>query len=307
MGPVEWMLLVGLSVLWGGAFFFYKVLDDAGLPPFTIAFARVSLGALALLAVVAALRRTIPSAPGMWAAFALLGFLNNLVPFSLIAFGETQIGSGLAAVYNATTPLFTALIAHLATRDERLSPLKVTGIAVGFGGVLVMLGPSALRGFNAAALAQLAVVGAALSYGCAAIYSRRFNAQGIDPLVLSAGQLCASTLLALPLVLFFDHPWTLGHGLSPLVWAAVLGLAIPSTALAYVMYFRIVATAGATNAASVTFLVPVSALLLGTLVLGERLALNSIVGMLAVFAGLAAIDGRPFGAIATWQGRRRRS
>lgn len=297
MGAAEWALLIALSVLWGAAFFFYKVLDDAGVPPFTIALVRVALGALVLAPVVLATGRHLPSSARMWASFAVLGALNNVIPFSLIAFGETHIGSGLAAVYNATTPLFTALIAHAATRDERLTVPKIAGIAIGLGGVALMMGPSVVHGFGAAAIAQLAVVGAAVVYACAAIYSRRFRDLGIDPLVLSTGQLCASTVLALPLVLAFDHPWTLGHGLSLGVWAAWVGLGVPSTALAYVLYFRIIAVAGATNAASVTFLVPVSALLLGTLALGERLAPSSIAGMVAVFAGLAAIDGRVFSAL----------
>ncbi len=294
MGPAEWASLLALSVLWGAAFFFYKVLDDAGLPPFTIAFGRVLAGALVLLPIVFATGRKLPPSPRMWAAFAVTGALNNVIPFSLIAFGETHIVSGLAAIYNATTPLFTALIAHAVTRDEKLTALKITGVAIGLGGVAIMMGPSALHGFGAVAIAQLACVAAAVVYACGAIYARRFRALGVDPLMLSTGQLCASTVMALPLVLGFDRSWPIVHGLAGGVWAAWLGLAVPSTALAYVLYFRIIAVAGATNAASVTFLVPVSALLLGTFALHERLAPSSIAGMIAVFVGLAAIDGRIF-------------
>ena len=152
---------------------------------------------------------------------------------------------------------------------------------------------------------KLACLAAAVVYACGALYARRFRALGIDPLVLSTGQLCASTVMALPLVLLIDRPWPILPGLSPGVWAAWLGLAIPSTALAYVLYFRLIAVAGATNAASVTFLVPVSALLLGMFALGERLAPSSVAGMIAVFAGLAAIDGRVFGLLG--RGRRRRT
>ncbi len=283
-----------LSLLWGAAFYCYKVLDNAGLPPFTIAFGRVIAGAAVLLPVVFATGRRLPSSPRMWGAFAITGLLNNIMPFSLIAFGETHIVSGLAAVYNATTPLFTALIAHAVTRDEKLTAPKIAGIAIGLGGVAIMMGPSALHGFNATAIAQLACLAAAVVYACGALYARRFRALGIDPLVLSTGQLCASTVMALPLVLLIDRPWPILPGLSLGVWAAWLGLAIPSTALAYVLYFRLIAVAGATNAASVTFLVPVSALLLGMFALGERLAPSSIAGMIAVFVGLAAIDGRLF-------------
>jgi drug/metabolite transporter (DMT)-like permease len=297
MGPVEWVSLLVLSVLWGAAFFFYKVLDDAGVPPFTIAFVRVALAAVVLVPIVFATGRRLPWSPRTWGSFAVTGALNNVIPFSLIAFGETHIVSGLAAIYNATTPLFTALIAHAVTRDERLTVPKIAGIAIGLGGVAIMMGPSALHGFNATAVAQLACVAAAVVYACGAIYARRFRALGIDPLVLSTGQLCASTLMAIPLVVGFDRPWTLLPALSPGVWAAWVGLAIPSTALAYVLYFRLIAVAGATSAASVTFLVPVSALVLGTFALHERLAPSSVAGMIAVFAGLAVIDGRVLGRL----------
>lgn len=297
MGPAEWASLLALSVLWGAAFYFYKVLDNAGVPPFTIAFVRVAIAAAVLLPVVVATGRRLPRAPQLWGAFAITGLLNNVLPFSLIAFGETHIVSGLAAIYNATTPLFTALIAHAVLRDERLTAPKVAGIVVGLGGVAIMMGPSALHGLGAVSIAQLACVAAAVVYACGAIYARRFRALGIDPLVLSTGQLCASTVMALPLIVLVDRPWPLLAHLSPGVWGAWIGLAIPSTALAYVLYFRIIAVAGATSAASVTFLVPVSALLLGTFALGERLAPSSIAGMIAVFAGLAAIDGRVFGLL----------
>ncbi len=299
MGPAEWASLLALSVLWGAAFFFYKVLDDAGVPPFTIAFMRVAIAAVVLLPVVVATGRRLPASPQLWGAFAITGLLNNVLPFSLIAFGETHIVSGLAAVYNATMPLFTVLLAHAVTRDEKLTAPKIAGVVIGLSGVAIMMGPSALRGLNAVAIAQLACVAAAVVYACGAIYARRFRALGVDPLVLSTGQLCASTVMALPLIVGIDRPWALLQHLQPGVWAAWFGLAIPSTALAYVLYFRIIAVAGATNAASVTFLVPVSALLLGTFALGERLEPSSIAGMVAVFAGLAAIDGRVF----AWIGR----
>jgi drug/metabolite transporter (DMT)-like permease len=284
-------MLVVLSVVWGGAFFFYKLLDEAGLPPLTIVCGRVGVAALVLLPVVALTGRSLPRSPRVWGWFFVLGVLNNVIPFSLIILGEKRIDSGLASVFNAMTPIFTALIAQVFLRDEKLSPNRIVGIALGIAGVVLLMGPSALRGFDLTSLAQLACVGAAVSYGFAAVYARRFWAQGIDPLVTSTGQLCASTLVALPLALAFEHPWSL-HALTAPTWWAWIGLAVPSTALAFVLYFRILATAGATNAASVTFLVPVSALLLGTLALGERLAPTTIAGMLVIFAGLAILDGR---------------
>jgi drug/metabolite transporter (DMT)-like permease len=292
MGPAEWAMLLLLSVVWGGAFFFYKVLDEAGLPPFTIVLGRVGGAALVLLPLVALSGRTMPRSWMVWRSLFILGALNNVIPFALIILGEKQIDSGLASVFNATTPMFTALIAHASTRDEKLTPPRIAGVVLGIIGVVLLIGPAVLRGFNLTSAAQLACVGAAVSYGFAAVYARRFAKIGVDPLVLSTGQLCASVVLALPLALGVEHPLSTLHGLGATTWLAWLGLALPSTALAYVLYFRILARAGATNAASVTFLVPLSAVLLGTLVLHERLATSTIVGMLVIFAGLAVLDGR---------------
>jgi drug/metabolite transporter (DMT)-like permease len=291
MGPREWVMLLILSVVWGGAFFFYKVLDDAGIPPFTIVLGRVGVAALALVPVVFLTGRRIPGSRAAWGAFFLLGALNNLIPFTLIILGEKRIDSGLASVFNATTPVFTALIAQLLLRDEKLTPNRIAGIALGIGGVVLLIGPSSLRGFNPTSLAQLACVGAAVVYGFGAVAARAVRRLGMDPLVLSTGQFIASTVVALPLALVLDHPWALPMPAAA-TWWAWLGLALPSTALAYILYYRIIATAGATNAASVTFLVPISAILLGTLALGERIAPTTIAGMLVIFAGVALLDGR---------------
>jgi drug/metabolite transporter (DMT)-like permease len=297
MGPSEWALLLILSVVWGGAFFFYKVLDDAGLPPFTIVFGRVAPAALVLLAVVVATGRPIPRDPRVLLAFLVLGAINNVIPFSLIVLGEKHIDSGLASIFNASTPIFAALVAPWMSRDEKLTPVRIAGAVLGLGGVALLMGPHVLRGIDLTSIAQLACVAAAVVYGFAAVYARRFGKLGIDPIVTATGQLCGSALLSLPLALIFDHPWTL-HAPSAPTWWAWIGLALPSTALAFVFYFRLIATAGATNAASVTFLVPLSAVLLGTLVLGEHLAPTTFVGMALIFAGLAALDGRLFARVA---------
>jgi len=291
MGSTEWILLVVLSVVWGGAFFFYKVLDNAGLPPFTIVLGRVGIAALVLLGVVLATRRAIPRDPRVLLAFLVLGGINNVIPFSLIVLGEKHIDSGLASIFNATTPIFTALIAQWLSRDEKLTPGKIAGVVLGLAGVVLLIGTSALHGINLTSISQVACIAAAVAYGFGAVYARRFQKMGIDPMVTATGQLCGSTLLSLPLALAFEHPWTL-HALPAGAWWAWIGLALPSTALAFVFYFRIIATAGATNAASVTFLVPVSAVLLGTFALGERLGPTTFAGMALIFAGLAALDGR---------------
>jgi drug/metabolite transporter (DMT)-like permease len=301
MGPTEWVLLVVLSVVWGGAFFFYKLLDNAGLPPFTIVFGRVVIAAVVLLGFVVATRRAIPRDRSVLLAFLVLGGINNVIPFGLIVFGEKHIDSGLASIFNATTPIFTALVAQWLSRDEKLTPGKIAGVVLGLAGVVLLMGPSAVHGLDLTSISQLACIAAAVAYGFGAVYARRFQKMGIDPMVTATGQLCGSTLLSLPLAVIFEHPWTL-HALPAGAWWAWIGLALPSTALAFVFYFRIIATAGATNAASVTFLVPVSAVLLGTFVLGEHLAPTTFGGMALIFTGLAVLDGRLFALI----GRRRK-
>ncbi len=221
-----------------------------------------------------------------------MGALNNVVPFSLIVFGETQISSGLASIFNATTPIFTVLLAQVLTSDERLTPGKIVGIVLGLIGVIVLIGPAAVHGLRLASIAQLACLGAAFVYGCAGIYGRRFRTMGVAPIVTAAGQVCGSTIIMIPLAAFVDRPWSLSHAPTATAWWAWIGLALLSTAVAYILYFRILAVAGATNLSLVTFLVPVSALLLGTLVLGERLGWPTFTGMSLIFFGLAAIDGR---------------
>lgn len=303
MGTVEWLLLVTLSVLWGGSFFFNAViLDD--LPPLTVVFARVGIAAVALWlvitrAIVMGGHWPVPGPP-LWLAFLAMGALNNVIPFTLIVWGQTHIGSGLASILNATTPLFTVILAHWLTHDERMTTARVMGVVCGLMGVVVMIGTSAVAELGIDVLAQLAVIGAAISYALAGIFGRRFTST--PPLVTAAGQLGASAIMMLPLVLFVDTPWRLA-ALAPETWAAMLGLALLSTALAYIIYFRILARAGATNILLVTLLVPVSAVLLATFVLGEALQVRQLAGMGLIALGLAAIDGRLMAAVRAAMGR----
>lgn len=289
MGATEWVLLLTLSVLWGGSFFFGKV-AVAELPPLTVVLGRVGLAAVALNLLVVLSGRRLPRPGAAWLPFLAMGALNNAIPFALIVWGQIRIGSGLAAILNATTPLFTIAVAHALTRDERLSRNRLAGVLFGLGGVAVMIGPAARDGLDGSVAAQLAVLGAALSYAFAGVFGRRFR--GLPPLIPAAGQVTGSTLLVLPAALLVDRPWSLPPP-SVAAWGAVLGLALLCTALAYVIYFRILAAAGATNLLLVTFLIPVSALLLGIGLLDERLEPRQLLGMALIFAGLAAIDGRP--------------
>jgi len=290
MGRREWAMLLALAALWGGSFFFNAVAVRE-LPSFTLVWLRVAVAAATLLGVLRLLGQRMPTEGRIWAALFGMGLLNNVVPFVLIVWGQHHIASGLASILNATTPLFTILAAHLLTPDERLTPLKAAGVAVGFAGAVSMIGPDALAGLGTGVTAQLACLAGALSYAFAGIFGRRFKRMGVAPMATAAGQVCASTVLLLPLMLLVDRPWTLAmpHAAT---WGAVLGVGLLSTALAYVLYFRILAAAGATNLVLVTFLIPVSAILLGALVLGETLLPRHFGGMALIGAGLACIDGR---------------
>jgi drug/metabolite transporter (DMT)-like permease len=292
MSPYEWLLLIILSILWGGSFFFVGVAVEA-LPPLTIVTLRVFLAAIALLAVVYFTGSRMPSNPTVWIAFIGMGVLNNVIPFTLIVWGQTHIASGLASILNATTPLFTVVAAHFLTKNEKLSRLKIMGIVSGLTGVAIMIGHEALGGLGDSILAQVAVLGAAVSYALAGIYGRRFRQLGIKPVVTATGQVTASSLILIPLAIFYDHPFTLPMpGVE--VWLAILALAFVSTAFAYILYFRILSTAGATNVLLVTLLIPVSAILLGTILLGEQLELKHMIGMGLISIGLLSIDGRVF-------------
>lgn len=287
MGPVEWSLLIALSVLWGGSFSFNKV-ALAELYPFTVVLGRVSVAAVVLNLMVRATGQRMPASPRLWGSFLVMGLLNNFLPFSLILWGQTQIPSALASILNATTPLWTVVLAHFFTADERLTPNRLSGVLFGLMGVVV-IGPDVLMGLGLNVLAQLAVVGAAISYAFAGIYGKRFK--GVSPIVTAAGQLTCTTLMMIPVALFVDRPWLLPMPTLK-TWGALLALALLSTAVAYAIYFHLLSTAGATNLLLVTFLIPVSALVLGTTFLGEQLSPRALVGMGLIGLGLATMDGR---------------
>lgn len=290
MGPVEWAMLIALSLLWGGAFFFARIAVQE-VPPFTTVLVRVGLAAITLTMIIALTRQHFSASGSLWRQFAMMGLLNNVIPFSLLFYGQTEIGAGLASIINGLTPIWTAIIAHFATKDERLTPLKSIGVVAGFFGVAVLIGGSASGGLGTSTLAQLAVVGTACAYGFASVYGRRFKA--VPPIQTARGQLTMSTLFMIPIVLVIDQPWTLSWPGSDTIWALVL-LAIVCTALAYILFFAVLQRAGALNIALVTFLIPPSAIALGILFLGETLELNHLIGLGLIMAGLLAIDGRLF-------------
>jgi drug/metabolite transporter (DMT)-like permease len=290
MGATEWGMLLVLSLLWGGSFFFIGVAVKE-LPTFTVMLLRVGTAALVLNIVVHFMGQSLPRDPKVWLAFFGMGLFNNVIPQSLIVWGETEISSGLASILNATTPLFGVLVAHFFTSDERMTPNKLAGVIIGFAGVAVMIGPSALSGLGAHVWAQVGILVASLCYGISGVFGRRFKRMGVQPAMTATGQLTASTVMMLPLALLVEQPWNLAMP-SMNAWAAIAGLSLLSTAFAYLLFFRILSTAGATNLLLVTFLIPISAVWLGALFLGEHLEAKQFIGMACIAAGLAAIDGR---------------
>ena len=286
----EWGLLVALAVLWAGSYLYVGVAVKA-VPPFSLVAFRVGLGALLLYLCVRASGARMPRDARAWRVFFTMGVMNNVIPFSLIAFGQEQVPVGLASILNATTPLFTVVIAHFMTRDEKLSPLKLAGVVIGFLGVVILIGPDALKDAGSYLLYELAPLLAAVFYALSAIYGRRASKLGVAPLAAATGQITAAAVIMIPLALIFERPWLL-----PMpgwdVWASMIALAALSTTVAYVIFYRVLATAGSVNLMLVTFMVPVGAVILGALVLGEHLAANHVLGMLAIGIGLAAIDGR---------------
>jgi len=286
MKLTDWTLLWTLSLLWGGSFLFNE-LALAGLPAISIVWGRVALAAVLLSVALRASGQGMP-ARRVWPALAVMGLLNNLVPFTLFVLAQGQITGALASVLNATTPLFTVLVAHFATADERLTPAKAAGVGLGFAGVVVMMVGENLGG---ELLAILACLGAALSYGLAGVWGRRFRAAGLTPMQTAFGMVTASAVCLTPVWLVVDQPWALGWpGVSPVL--AVVGLASLSSALAYLIFFRILARAGAVAISLVTFLIPFSAAGLGWLVLGERLELRHFLGLARILGGLALIERR---------------
>lgn len=288
MSSREWTMLIALSVLWGGSFFFVGV-AVAELPPLTIVTLRVSLAAVMLWTTVFAMGLRPPKGRTIWAAFLGMGLLNNVIPFSLIVWGQTQIASGLASILNAATPIFAVVVAGIFLPDERVTSLKAFGVTIGFLGVVLMVGLPAINGTGV--LAHSAVIAATLSYAFAGVFGRRFKGMHVNPIVTAAGQVTASSLFLAPIALLVDGPIEIAD-LEITALSSVFGLAFFSTAIAYVLYFKILESAGATNLLLVTLLVPVSAILLGSLFLNEALRAVHYLGMAMIAVGLSLIDGR---------------
>jgi drug/metabolite transporter (DMT)-like permease len=282
MGRREWLLLGTLSILWGCSFLFVELaLRD--IPVFTVALGRTGIAAAFLLSLLAATRSPLLPLLRRWREFLILGALRAAIPMSLIVWAQTRIDSGVAGILNSTSPLFTMVIAHLLTSDDRMSPHRLAGCLIGMAGVIIMIGTEFLYDLGAGLAGQLAMLGATCSYGFAAVYGRRFDTGSNT--ASAAGMLCGATLLIFPVALLIEAPWTLSPGILSL--GALAGLALLSTALAFVVWFRLISTAGPSNTSLVTFLIPFSALGLGILLLGEKPSIASFLGLLIILAGLA--------------------
>lgn len=288
MGLAEWAMLITLSMIWGGSFFFNRIAVSE-LPVFTIVALRVGIAACILWLIVLATRTPLPGDRKTYQRLFLLGFVNSVIPFSLIVWGQTRIGSGPASILNATTPFFTIIVANAFLADERLTWQKFTGVIIGIAGVAAMIGVSAFEDAADDVIAELALIGASIAYAFGTTFARQFRQ--LPPLIVATGQITSAALIITPIAIIADQAWTLPLPRTE-VMLSVASLAALCTAFAYLLYFRILRSAGATNVALVTFLVPVSAILLGILFLGEHLELRHLTGMAAISAGLALIDGR---------------
>ena len=290
MNRSDWLTLIGLAVIWGSAFFCIHVAVHA-VPPLTYVWLRVTIAAAALWAYLVWRKQPAGLPRSVWRSMFLLALLNNVIPFILFGWGQTHIASGLASILNATTPIWGVIVAHVFTSDERMTPRKIGGVLLGFGGVALMIGPDLLGSIGNDVLAQLACVTAALLYALAGVWARRFKRQGISPMSVTTGQLTAAAIVMLPVALIFDQPWE--QAFPPLgAIGAILVLAVVCSAYAYVLYFRLIDSAGATNALLVTLLVPPVAIVMGALFLGEAIGARDFAGLAFIALGLASIDGR---------------
>ncbi len=283
---MSWFILLLLGAIWGASYFFIKI-GGAEIPPFTFVEARTLMAALALMAVLALRKESIPRARREWLVLIGMGIFNGAIPYTLITWGETHISSGLASILTAAMPLFTVIFAHVWTRDERLTLVKAAGVAVGFIGVVILFIPDLRQGIQIEFWGQFAVVVAAASYGLATLIAHKFLA-GTSHVVASAGQLASAALVMLPLSLAFDHPFTLRPSFEAM--GALLILSLMGTAFAYVLYYWLIEHTGATRTSLVTYLIPITGVMWGALLLNEPVEWEALVGLALIIAGIGLVN-----------------
>ena len=285
-----WLLIGILAILWGCAFFLIEV-GLRSFPPITLVFIRVAFAVPPMLVAMRLMGLCLPSSAPEWGLLTVVGALNCALPFTLFFWGQQYLDSGYASILNATTPLWGVLTAHFLTRDEKATPARIIGVLTGMAGIIVMVGPAAMKGLSNNLLAQIACVISTIFYSLAAIYGRRLSQTTLTPMAVATGQTVTATILMIPIVLLVDQPWTMA---TPRLDATLAGLtlALLSTALAYTLYFRLIDRAGASNAQLVAFLMPILAVILGIAFLGEHLNEGQIIGAVLIAFGLMIIDGR---------------
>lgn len=287
MPLIDWMRVLTLALVWGTSFLLMEIaLRSAG--PFTIVLVRVWLAMVVLHIYAIARGKTISYTPKLIGSFLVMGLFANAIPFALIALGQERIDSGLAAIVLSTTPIITVVLGHLWGRTEPATASKFAGVVIGFAGVAVLMGVDALSGIGASLIGQLSLLGAAFCYATAALYGRRFS--GLPVAATSASMLTAATLYLLPMAFLIEtpfQPWPEWPS-----FFSMLAISLFSTAMAYILYFRILASSGATSAMLVTLVQPPLAIFLGMYFLGETLEPYQLIGLLVILAGLLLIDGR---------------
>ena len=283
-----WMLLLLLSLIWGASFLFIEIALEV-MGPVTLVFFRVLVGAFCLLAYLRIRQKTLPTSIGFWAPVFMMGLLNNVIPFSLISYGQVFITGGMASIINANTAFFGVIVAAVTLADERLEWRRLIGVLIGISGVIIVVGPHNLIDFNPTSIGQLAVVGATLSYAIASVWAKlRLN--GYDSELIACGMLIAATILMAPLMFWIDGMPQFSISLS--LVGVFIGLGAVGTSIAYLLYFRILKMAGASNLMLVTIIVPIFAVILDAMVLSQFISFADMIGFIIVAIGLAIIDGR---------------
>ena len=280
-------LLILLGLIWGSSFMFIKLALPT-VPPFTIVLVRTSFAGLILYTLVRKRGGRMPPPGHIWLSFLVMGLFNGAVPYSLINWGEIHIEAGLGAIFNSLMPLFTIVFAHFATHDERFTSRKLMGVVLGLVGVMVLMGFSALRGLGSHILGQVAVAGAAASYAVAVIYGKRLRKD--TPFILAAGQMAGASLLIAPLAIVVDKPWTLSP--DPTAVLSLVLLAVTNTAMAYVLYYHLLAGIGATRLSLVTYIIPLSGVFWGFLILDERLHWTAFFALGMILVSVATVSER---------------
>ncbi|SIT79023.1 Permease of the drug/metabolite transporter (DMT) superfamily [Yoonia rosea] len=288
ISPQAWAGLMILAFIWGGSFLSVHVaLEEIG--PLTSVAHRTGWAMLILWAYVLIRRLPLPTDRRVWGAFLVMGLLNNVIPFSLMAWGQLHIETGLTSILNAATAIFGVTAAALFLADERMTARKAIGVGIGFLGVSTAIGLNAFKDFDIRSLGQLAVIGGTISYALAGVWARKTLGH-LKPQVAAAGMLTGASLITLPAAWIIEGPITLS--LQPQTWAAITYYAVVATAIAYILYYRVLALAGSGNAMLVTLLVAPVAIVLGAIVLGEALPLRAYIGFAILALGLLILDGR---------------